>query len=124
MQKKHKDNIKTVILLLAIVIGTGMIESIPWWSFVVPVLALGVVITIRKWKTSFFLMGFLSGFLAWFGASLYYHASFNGTVFNRFGEAPKMALLVVSGLIGGILTGLALYTGKAIVFDKTAEVKL
>lgn len=124
MKKKNADTLKTILLLFAIVIVTRLIESLPWWIFTVPVLALGMFITVRKWTVNTFWTGFLCGFVLWLGANLYFHLSYNGNILNRIGEGPKVLLLVFSGLIGGLLVGLALYTGRAIAFDKKANLQL
>jgi hypothetical protein len=95
-----------------------MINGIPWWSFVIVVSLFGFIITIRKWKVAAFSIGFLSGLVVWTGANLYYHTVFGGSVFEKLGQVmfiPEFVVFLLSGVIGGLLTGLALYTGKSAV---------
>lgn len=111
-----------MLIIIILVIFTSIIESLPWWTFVVPVLILGMVINFRRWNVSVFSIGFLSGFIIWFGANLYFDTIVSGVILNKLGlllSVPKIIVLVISGVIGGLLTGLALYTGKNIlVYDQ------
>lgn len=123
MKKKTRDNIKTALVLIPLIILTRLIDTLPWWIFVIPVLALGVTITLKKWEISSFSVGWLSGFLIWIGANLYFDKMLDGDILTKIGlllSVPKMIVLLVSGIIGGLLTGLALYTGKAAVYKKEA----
>lgn len=118
MNKKSIAIICTMFIIFAIVMITRMIEVLPWWSFIIPVLALGIVITVRKWPVPGFAIGFLSGFMIWFGANLYFDSSLDGIMLAKIGillSVPKIVVFLISGVIGGGLTGLALYTGKSIV---------
>jgi hypothetical protein len=121
MKKKTRDNIKTALLLIPLIIVTRMIDTLPWWIFVIPVLALGVALTLKKWEISSFSVGWLSGFIIWIGANLYFDQMLYGDILTKIGlllSVPKMIVLLVSGIIGGLLTGLALYTGKAAVYKR------
>jgi hypothetical protein len=100
-----------------------MIKSIPWYSFLIVVILFGFIITIRKWKVAAFSIGFLAGLIVWIGANLFYHLIFGGTVFEKLAKVmfiPQFVVLLLSGIIGGLLTGLALYTGQSAV--KRAEI--
>lgn len=121
MKKKTRDNIKTALLLITLIILTRLIDILPWWSFVIPVLILGIVIRLKKWEVSGFMVGWLSGFLLWIGANMFFDATLQGDVLQKIGlllSVPKIIVLLVSGIIGGLLTGLALYTGRAIVYKQ------
>ena len=123
MKKKTRDNIKTALLLIPLIILTRLIDTLPWWFFVIPVLALGVTLTWRKWEFSSFAIGWLSGFLIWIGANLYFDKMLDGDILTKIGlllAVPKIVVLLVSGIIGGLLSGLALYTGKAAVYNQEA----
>jgi hypothetical protein len=123
MKKKTRDNIKTALLLIPLIILTRLIDTLPWWIFVIPVLALGVTITLKKWEISSFSVGWLCGFLIWIGANLYFDQMLDGDILTKIGRllsVPKIVVLLVSGIIGGLLTGLALYTGKAAVYKREA----
>lgn len=121
MKKKTRDNIKTALLLILLIILTRLIDILPWWSFVIPVLIFGIVIRLKKWEVSGFMVGWLSGFLLWIGANMFFDATLQGDVLYKIGlllSVPKIIVLLVSGIIGGLLTGLALYTGRAIVYKQ------
>ena len=118
MKKDKFDNIKAFGCLLLLVPLAMMIDGIPWWSFVIVVSLFGYIITIRKWKVAVFSIGFLSGLVVWIGANIYYHTIFGGTVFEKLGQVmfiPGFVVFFLSGVIGGLLTGLALYTGQSVV---------
>jgi hypothetical protein len=112
------DNIKSILIIIILVVLTSIIGSLPWWSFVIPVLILGMIITFRKWNVSTFPIGFLSGFIIWFGGNLYFNSMSMGIILTKIAllfTVPKIVVLLISGLIGGLLTGLALYAGKNII---------
>jgi hypothetical protein len=124
MKKRRSDNIKTLLLTVLLVLASRASDSLPWWFFAIPVLVLGIVTGLQKWDLSAFLVGFVAGFLIWFGANLYFDLTVNGIIVNRLGlllYVPDFVILLVSGIIGGLLTALALYTGKSIVVEKRAE---
>jgi len=88
--------------------------GLPWWSFAILVMGLGMVIGIRSMRVPSFLLGFFCGFIIWPGAVLFFHVLYNGQLLPRFKPWEQGLLLLASGLIGGIVTGLALYTGKTL----------
>jgi len=121
MRKNKSDTIKTFLLILPVEIGMQKIESLPWWSFVLPVMILGVILTLKKWNFRGFAVGFAAGFIIWAGASLYFDWSFDGSILNKIGLllfVPKVIVLLLSGLTGGLLAGLALYAGKTMVYER------
>ena len=124
MRVRSYHNLKTFFIAPILVLACKMVPGLPWWAFVVPVAMLGIVITLLKWKVSSFLIGFLGGFLVWFGGNLYFHIAFEGRILSKLGSTAELIILLASGLMGGLLTGLALYTGKSIVHNKKAELTL
>ena len=121
MEKKSSESLKTISLTILIIILTARIAALPWWFFVIPVLALGLVVTLRNWTIPSFAVGLLSGFITWFGASIYFNKTLGGNTLIKIASLmslPEFVVLIGSGLIGGLLTGLALYTGKCIGFNK------
>ena len=116
MKKYIFDSIKTIFVLFFVTILISKIEIFPWWSFLFTAILIGFVITLKQWDISTFWIGFLSGFVIWFGANYYYDITSNGIILNKVGDLislPKLIVLLVSGIIGGICTGLALYVGKS-----------
>jgi len=111
-------DLKTIFLLLPLVLVTKMVNWLPWWSFVVPVMAVGFFVTLIGWKINSLATGFFSGFLIWVGADIYFTALYEGDLLGRVShllDIPKILILLLSGILGGLLTGLALYTGKSFV---------
>lgn len=115
MRKQHADTIKTIALVFLLILLTRNIDIFPWWSFVIPVLILGAVIGVKKWQVPGFATGFICGFIVWFGLNWYFDLTQNGIVLSKVGQllsVPKIVILLMAGIIGGVLTGLALYAGK------------
>lgn len=78
----------------------------------------GAATAIWKWKVSAFVTGFLAGLVVWAGASLYFHYTLGGHVLDKIGVllfVPGPVVILLSGIIGGLLTGLALYTGRTAI---------
>jgi hypothetical protein len=119
MKKYIRRNFKALLILFALVSLTMLMDFLPWWSFVVPVLIFGMMISLKGWHVSTFGVGFLCGFLIWSGGSVFFHLSLGGIVMPKMGvlfSVPPIIILIASGIIGGLLTGLALYTGKSVFF--------
>ena len=124
MKKRTFTNLKTMLILIVLIAGTGMIEIFAWWSFVVPVLLLGVLAAVKNWEVSGFMVGFLAGFIVWFGANWYFDMTLNGVTLNKLGlllSIPKIAVFLFSGITGGLLTGLAFFAGKSILAPRTSS---
>lgn len=110
-------NIITIVVIILILVSINMTNCFPWWGFSVFVLLFGAIISFKKWKINFFLIGFLSGFFVWFGLNFYNDLASDGIILNKISsliEIPKFVVLIISGLIGGITTGLSLYTGNCL----------
>lgn len=117
--------IKLVVLLVAmlVIMLFGMISDLPWWSFTCPLFLLGMLVERYQWSTKSFWIGALAGFLVWGGAMIFYERKYDSMILKKIAEAmsvDKMVLVLISGCIGGILAGLALYTGTKI-FGKRAD---
>ena len=122
---KKSKFIKLLVFFVAIVliVIAGMISSLPWWSFTVPLFLLGVFIDHCQWVIKSFWTGALAGFLTWGGALIFYEQKYDSMILKKIGEVmsvDKMVLVLLSGCIGGVLAGLALYTGTK-VFGKRAD---
>lgn len=113
----NKTELKTVLILI-ILTGIGCVTRLPWWLFLLPIFIFGVLTTILNWNIRGFLTGFIAGFSVWFLGNLYYHLHYNGIILKRTADVvsiPLVTLLVFMGLIGGVLAGLAFYTGRQIL---------
>ncbi len=117
-------NLKAFLLVAAAILAVKMLPVVPWWTFVVPVLLMGAIFIRLNWKIAYFTVGFLAGFCIWMGGNILFHQIYGGTMLEKFGPLLKVALLFASGLMGGLLSGLALYAGKELLFDKRKEYKL
>lgn len=118
MKKQPLSNILAVVISIALIVVTRLADSLPWWSFIIPLLVFGGVISLMQWKVSGFLVGFLAGFIIWFGVNAYFDAQNGGLMMERAAQlisVPKFIMLILSGLLGGLLSGLALYTGKGLL---------
>lgn len=118
MKRKPISNLLAVVICIVLIILIRLADALPWWSFVIPLLAFGGVISLLRWNVSGFLVGFLAGFITWFGINSIYDAQNGGLMMERVSmliAMPKIVALLLSGLMGGLLCGLALYTGKGLL---------
>jgi hypothetical protein len=114
-------NVKTFFLIVLLLLLLMPIDSIPWWSFVIPVSALGAIIGIRKWKVSTFFVGFLSGLSVWLGGNVVFHFYYGGILLRKMSGEYVVVGLLIAGILGGLVTGLALYTGKMLTSDQSGN---
>ncbi|MGB3464533.1 MAG: hypothetical protein WBA74_04655 [Cyclobacteriaceae bacterium] len=106
--------ILTVLGLIAIVIVISPLELLPWWSFLVPVFFLGLLLPLKKWAVLPFVTGFSSGFIAWVFSTLYFEITFQGEIIKSISTLMELTTILIYlaiGLIGGLLVGLAVYAG-------------
>lgn len=125
MKRKPISNILAVLICIVLIVITRLSDALPWWSFVVPVLIFGGVISLLRWQVSGFVAGFIAGFIIWFGVNLFYDAQNGGLMMDRVAQlifVPKLVMILIAGLLGGLLSGLALYTGKGLLSYKPAPV--
>lgn len=117
LKNNMRNNATTLLLVVATLLLSRAPEDLPWWFFTIPIMLLGAVLSRWKWGVPGFGVGFAAGFLVWLGAHLYFDLTGNGLVMEKLGQlftVGKVIVLVASGLIGGLLTGLALYTGNSL----------
>lgn len=116
---------KKIISVLIIIIVTSVIQLItilPWWSFVVPACILGITLPFQRWRISSFTAGFMAGFIVWLGTTLFFNSYYTGKITDKIAlliGLPQILLIVVVGIIGGMVTGLAVYTGESILSQKS-----
>lgn len=118
MKKSSVMNIKVFFVLTLLLIVTRMIPQLPWWSFVVPVILFGTFVSSRKWHVRGFIIGFISGFITWLMADIIFDTLYQGAMLDKIGlllGVPKVLVFIISGVIGGLLTGLAFYTGTSMI---------
>lgn len=123
-KRRFIDNTKIAIIIVVLMLLIQAIEGIPWWIFIVPVIAAGALSAFKKWQVNSFPIGFLAGFIVWFGGNLYFHLSYNGIILKKIGLLLSMStagVLLTAGLLGGLITGLALYTGQQILLNNEGD---
>ena len=114
MKSKKRSRILVFLVLSLLILLFRMIDGPPWWSFIIPVMVLGACIPAGRFDISYFPVGFSSGFFVWISSTLYYHLIYEGVLINRIGMGYGVIALIASGMIGGLLTGLAFYAGKSL----------
>ncbi|NIG56798.1 hypothetical protein [Chitinophaga sp. Cy-1792] len=121
MKKNLLHMLIAILLLIALIVLTHQAVFLPWWSFLVPLLLAGMWSIRIKWTFPVFMTGFISGFLTWAVGNLFYDQMGHGLVLSRVAlmfAAPKIIVILLAGVIGGLLAGLALHTGRALVSPK------
>ncbi len=107
----------SVLIIATTTLLIQLITILPWWSFVIPACMLGVMLPFRKWQMPSFAAGFIAGCLVWVGTTLFFNTYYAGKIMDKVAlmiGLPQILLIVIIGIIGGILTGLAVYTGQCI----------
>jgi len=87
---------------------------LPWWTYLIPCFALGVVLPLRQWKVKPFISGFISGLLTWIIATLVFAMIYEGEMMQITAEIigiPLILLTILVGIIGGVLCGLSVLSG-------------
>jgi hypothetical protein len=115
-------NIWVIVICAIVIVSLGNIDLLPWWSFLLPVMIVGYGLSFLKWNLNAFIVGFIAGFLVWFGGNLLFDVQYDGFIIAKLAEllhVPKILVLFLSGIIGGVITGLAMYVGQNIL--KSAE---
>lgn len=118
MAKNRKNWIIILFSIIIIELIVGKIDILPWWSFVAPIMFLGILIGYKKVNITTFTTGFTAGFIVWSLGNIYFDISGSGLMIKRMASLlyiHKAVFLLTTGLIGGLLTGLALYTGKTVM---------
>ena len=87
---------------------------LPWWSIAIPGLIFGYFFK-KKGAVSFG-WGFLAVFLLWAGQALYIHFANNGIlstrVANMIGIDTPYLVVLITGILGGLVSGLATLSGS------------
>jgi hypothetical protein len=110
---RKRDNLKITIILILLLLLIKGIDSLPWWAFTIPVSMLGITCSLLKWKFPGFRIGFFSGLIVWSGASFYFITTGNSELVNKVSllvSVNKFVIILASGLIGGLLCGLSLFS--------------
>lgn len=107
----------SMLLALLILISSFLLNLfLPWWSIALPALAFGYLF---KYKVgASFGWGFLALFILWGGQALYIHIANDGILSTRIADmlqvGSPMLVILITGVIGGLVSGLATVTGAYI----------
>ena len=93
----------------------GVYSSFPWWSFAITSLVVSVSIHQKPGKA--FLSGFLGLFLLWAVMALVKDAANEHLLSSKVAHilplgGSYLVLILVTGIIGGLVSGLAALTGS------------
>lgn len=110
-------NVERMLLAAAILISAFLLNLfLPWWSIAIPGLIFGYVFN-KKALVSFGL-GFLALFLLWGGQALYIHLANDAILSTRIAEmlsvGSPIIVVLVTGILGGLVSGLAALTGSLV----------
>ena len=112
------SNLTLVIVLITLSLLTPLLPDSTWWLFLIPCFLTGILFAYRKKVIAPLIYGFIAGFIVWVGATLYFHLKYAGDsitlMANLFG-IPIMIFFVLIGCIGGLLTGLSIYSGYSLL---------
>ena len=98
-------------VLLSFIAGLYM----PWWSIAIVSFAVAALIHQKPMKA--FLSGFFALFLLWGGIAYWIDLKNNHILSKRVAELMKMGqssitIIIVTGIIGGLVAGLAALSGS------------
>ncbi|WP_340064881.1 hypothetical protein [Ascidiimonas aurantiaca] len=112
-----KTNSLLFLLACLLIIISGLWHQLPWWSFVVPLFLLGALTSFNRYKAAFFRIGFLAGMLVWLLLTSWYNYIYLGDILSIIGTfigMHKTIVILLSSLMGGLLSGLAMYAGASL----------
>jgi len=118
MKSRLIKNILVIVVCCIVIVSLGNIDLLPWWIFLLPVMIVGYSLTLLKLNLNAFILGFISGFLIWFCGNLLFDVQYNGFILVKLSDllhVHRILLLFASGVIGGVITGLAMYVGQNIL---------
>jgi hypothetical protein len=106
----------TLAVLLTLLAGTaiGLLSFVPWWGFVVSTLLVAIILP--QTPSMSFAAGFLGMFISWGGLAWWIDQLnehiLSSQIANLFPlQGSSAALLFITGLLGGLIAGLAAITG-------------
>lgn len=106
------------IILLSLNFGLGILfaEWLPWWYIAITGLGIGYLCKLKPRLS--FLLGTLSVFILWFAYSYWLDKQGGAILSPKFAElfAPltsgsTLNLFLITGIIGGLVSGMATLTG-------------
>jgi hypothetical protein len=111
---------KSMMKFLVAILLTALLSYIsglflPWWG--IAIAALLVAVLVPQAPVSSFFAGFLGVFLLWAGMAFWFDAGNEGILSGKIANILPLGgngilLILVTGLIGGLVGGMAAFTGK------------
>ncbi|MEN5057167.1 hypothetical protein [Sphingobacterium kitahiroshimense] len=117
-------NLQTFFIITPLLVAISFCYFLPWWSFSVVLILVGVIIRRLGWDIASFTVGFASGLIVWMGAQTLFDINFNGILLNKvasFVSITKPFLFVLTGLLGGLVSGFALSSGYQLLKSKKGD---
>lgn len=119
---------KFIIRIIVIALFSHLaLLFLPWWSIVIVAFTVGALLTSNSINA--FIAGILGVGLLWFGMALYINFSLDSLLPERVAalfqiESPIL-LAAITGLLGGIIGGLAALSGSYFrkLFEKDSKYK-
>lgn len=90
-------------------------DVLPWWTVAVAAFIAAAIVPLKPWAS--FLAGFLGVALLWWVLAAVIDNANAGVMANRMAEVlplegNKMLLIIITGVVGGLVGGLAALTGS------------
>ncbi|MEO7531252.1 MAG: hypothetical protein ABIS69_07570 [Sediminibacterium sp.] len=107
--------ISAIVLTAFLAFVVGVYSTLPWWSFVITSLVVAVAIHQRPGKA--FAAGFLGLFLLWTIIAVLKDAANEHILAIKVASilplgGSYLILILVTGIVGGLVSGLAALTGS------------
>lgn len=109
--------LSAVILTALLAFATGLYGVMPWWSFAITSLIVAMAVHQKAGKA--FLSGFVGLFLLWSVLAFLKDSANEHLLATKVAQilplgGSYMVLILVTGIIGGLVSGLAALTGSYI----------
>jgi hypothetical protein len=98
--------------LLTLVVCLVLQLFLPWWSLAVGAAVVAFFFDQSGWRA--FLGGFVAAFLLWGAAAAWLNSSGGSLLADRLNQLLPVNSLLLTGLVGGLVGGLAALTGKLV----------
>ena len=107
--------ISAIALTAFLAFVVGVYSTLPWWSFAITSLVVAVAVHQRPARA--FLAGFLGLFLLWTIIALLKDAANDHILATKVASllplgGSYLVLILVTGIVGGLVSGLAALTGS------------
>ncbi|MDX1684166.1 MAG: hypothetical protein R3275_02960 [Saprospiraceae bacterium] len=118
---KYRNELRLVLMIT--LIGIPLMSLGVWWGVFLAAMISSLLVRIGNWSRVLFI-GSITGFLIWliWSAVLYFDGGL--IISQRIGELfhlHPMLLLLFSGILGGILSGLGAVSGDILLKTKESD---